>query len=321
MIKLEDKLYTSSEVAEILGVSLRSVYRYIEEDKLIPDVKTATGRHRFTKQNILDFLYPSHTGQHEMEDKDEVAKVESREPRVASAAARGRTQVAPKVSAAEEEKEQVETPQEKPEEPVDWLAKFREAARKFREEQEEEEKKKTTVEEQEPSPSLKVEEPKVKYSAKPAFEEEESFTGLSGLPKDEPARDKEPAVSFKYYRSGLGGLKDIAQNIDKKARAADLDYVFTLHAGLSLFKPIKPFSTLHAYIKSKDRDYFEKALVLTPSEEGYAQLCFLVTDEHTVYDTKDEMHGLYVVSKSRLKTDIEAFGEEALKSEAASILE
>ena len=34
MIKLDDKLYTSSEVADILGVSLRSVYRYIEESKL-----------------------------------------------------------------------------------------------------------------------------------------------------------------------------------------------------------------------------------------------------------------------------------------------
>ena len=54
MIKLEDKLYTSTEVASILGVSLRSVYRYIEEGKLTAEVKTATGRHRFTKQDILD---------------------------------------------------------------------------------------------------------------------------------------------------------------------------------------------------------------------------------------------------------------------------
>ena len=59
MIQLENKLYTSTEVADILGVSLRSVYRYIEENKLNPEVKTATGRHRFTKQNIIDFLYPN----------------------------------------------------------------------------------------------------------------------------------------------------------------------------------------------------------------------------------------------------------------------
>jgi len=59
MIKLEDKLYTSTEVAQIIGVSLRSVYRYIDDGKLIAEVKTATGRHRFTKQNITDFLYPN----------------------------------------------------------------------------------------------------------------------------------------------------------------------------------------------------------------------------------------------------------------------
>lgn len=60
-LDLKDRLYTSSEVAEILGVSLRSVYRYIEEGKLDADIKTATGRHRFSKKNILDFLKPNET--------------------------------------------------------------------------------------------------------------------------------------------------------------------------------------------------------------------------------------------------------------------
>ena len=57
-LDIKDRLYTSSEVAEILGVSLRSVYRYLEEGKLDADIKTATGRHRFSKKNILDFLKP-----------------------------------------------------------------------------------------------------------------------------------------------------------------------------------------------------------------------------------------------------------------------
>jgi excisionase family DNA binding protein len=58
MLSLEDRLYTSSEVAELVGVSLRSIYRYLDEGKLTAEVKTATGRHRFTRNNILDFLYP-----------------------------------------------------------------------------------------------------------------------------------------------------------------------------------------------------------------------------------------------------------------------
>ena len=55
---LEDRLYSSTEVADILGVSLRSVYRYLEDGDLKAEVKTATGRHRFTRQDILNFLYP-----------------------------------------------------------------------------------------------------------------------------------------------------------------------------------------------------------------------------------------------------------------------
>jgi transcriptional antiterminator len=39
MIKLENKLYSSTEVAEILGVSLRSVYRYLEEGSFMLKLK------------------------------------------------------------------------------------------------------------------------------------------------------------------------------------------------------------------------------------------------------------------------------------------
>lgn len=62
-MNLQDRLYTSTEVAEILGVSLRSIYRYLEEGKLDAEVKTATGRHRFSKQDITNFLYPDKNAQ------------------------------------------------------------------------------------------------------------------------------------------------------------------------------------------------------------------------------------------------------------------
>src|SRR3989304_4428794 len=80
-MNLEEKLYTSTEVADILGVSLRSVYRYMEEYKLKADVKTATGRHRFTKQNILDFLYPEGSARPSQQPQTAVRpKVVSEEP-------------------------------------------------------------------------------------------------------------------------------------------------------------------------------------------------------------------------------------------------
>ena len=56
--ELEDKLYSSSEVAKLLGVSLRSIYRYIKAGKLVPETTTLSGRHRFSKDQIEKFLYP-----------------------------------------------------------------------------------------------------------------------------------------------------------------------------------------------------------------------------------------------------------------------
>jgi|GEM_PF-2752205 len=52
---LQDKLYKSSEVCEILGVSLRTLYRYIEDSKM-SSVQLSSGRHRFTKDQIEKFL-------------------------------------------------------------------------------------------------------------------------------------------------------------------------------------------------------------------------------------------------------------------------
>ncbi len=54
-IELQDKLYTSTQVADILGVSLRTLYRYMEDGR-IQSMRTASGRHRFTKDQIIDFL-------------------------------------------------------------------------------------------------------------------------------------------------------------------------------------------------------------------------------------------------------------------------
>ena len=54
-LALADKLYSSSEVCNILGVSLRTLYRYIESGDL-GSLQTPTGRHRFTKKHMEDFL-------------------------------------------------------------------------------------------------------------------------------------------------------------------------------------------------------------------------------------------------------------------------
>ena len=149
-MNLEEKLYTSTEVADILGVSLRSVYRYMEEYKLKADVKTATGRHRFTKQNILDFLYPDGSSgkvsqtqqmqqpqqfpQQETQQHKPMAKIKviPEEPEYPSEPIKQKVEEVPAEPEVEERPAAEQEAQiEEQESPVDWLAKFREAASKF----------------------------------------------------------------------------------------------------------------------------------------------------------------------------------------------
>jgi len=300
MIKLENKLYSSTEVAEILGVSLRSVYRYLEEGKLRAEVKTATGRHRFTRQNIVDFLYPSGIPEEEaVEERGPASGVYSQVKTTPSASVPVSGNVdkpvteekkvemeEPVISKPEptmkvEVEEKIEEKKEEEEQQVDWLAKFREAARKF----------------------------------------EESSEQLSGLDTTTQVAEEEkaPRREMFYYRSRLGGLKDIAQNIDKTSRNSGLDYAFTLNAGLSLYKPISPFSLLHVYVRTKDKDFFERILALVPSDESNAQLCIITSDEDDLYANADDMHGLKVVNKKRLIEDITEMKNDLMK-EAESIL-
>jgi excisionase family DNA binding protein len=475
MIELQDKLYTSTEVADILGVSLRSVYRYIEEKKLHAEVKTATGRHRFTKQDILNFLYPDgekkvapevsapsaegipeETPLHPAPEatalvsadtapvavvaEEPSAETEEASPEVAPAEGAAETAEVPAVEsaaslaadgavasgtaapteegaasvsatetpsaeetpaspAAQEEPVAVEQPpvaeepsKEAPvadvpsEESVDWLAKFREAAKKFQEENSaavtesaSDEKpadvapveeapvvtkkpaapvaapvkeapvatkkpaasvaapvKEVPVAPEKPAapivPAAPTEKPAAATPAAPAPKVED-ITGLGApeasapvevveAPPEEtpPEETVEPEDNMWYYTSALGGLKNIAQGVDKNARDAQVSYAFTLQAGLSLHSPIKPFSLLHAYIRAEDRKHFEESLQLKVATESDAQLCLVVTDDMSIFSSSEELHGLYVVSKEQLASDIAEVGEASLREESSKVL-
>ncbi len=291
-MNLEDRFYTSTEVAEILGVSLRSVYRYLEEDKLQAEVKTATGRHRFTKKNILDFLYPN---------KDNISQPVSRT--VESNASTGvdnpsdtytEPEAAPIINQTaideEEVEEDLDEPAEEPqEEEVDWLAKFRAAAEKHRLEAQ------------------------MAEESKPASRE--SLSSLASEEEEEVEKEPEkPAQNEYYYKSNVGGLKELAQYINKSARNSNVPYAFTMNAGLSLHKMIRPFSILHIYVKPEDKEFFEKALELTESNASSAQLGIFIDNGHVIENRK-EIHGLYVVNDVQLRKDLLENGEVDLASE------
>jgi len=312
-MQLDDRYYTSTEVAEILGVSLRSVYRYLEDDKLKAEIKTATGRHRFTRDNLLDFLYPDGRGpllfEEEQEEEKKTKEIPTRikEPAVERVVPKTKeeTKVAPKVEEVKGDEE----------EPVDWLEKFREAANKYKEDKEEPAPAPATPPQYQPPPQQPQPAPtppQPAYSPPPPPQQPQ--------PAPTPPQPVAAGPTFMYYRSMLGGLKDIAQNLDKNARTSSLEYAFTLHAGASLHKPVKPFATLHSYIKSTDRDFFEKILRLTPANKTNAQFCLIISDDASIYQSKEEVHGLYVVDKIQLKKDIATFGETELAQEMADVL-
>ena len=77
---------------------------------------------------------------------------------------------------------------------------------------------------------------------------------------------------------------------------------------------------LHAYVRPSDVSFFEKTLVLTPTEEANAQLCLLVSDDNSIYTSREELHGLFVVSKDRLARDVKNLGDAGLTAEAQSVL-
>lgn len=323
----DEKLYTSTEVAEILGVSLRSIYRYLDENKIQAEVRTATGRHRFTRQNINDFLHPGKqvsqaqvskstslddnfsreaSGDYAGHENPEIVVKQSKDIREGAIGTKWVSKEANEAKEDEEAKEnmldkqdadaQVQYSEPKAEEikdePIDWLARFRQAAEKYK------------TQAPESSELRETSKTVTRKTAKIAEEEQEIA---------EESASEEPV--FNYYRSGVGGLKEIAQSLDKSAKNASLDYAFTMSAGLSLHKPIKPFSLIHSYIRGSDLPYFEKVLQLTPSQKDTAQLCLIASDDANLYAKRRELHGLYVVSDSQIKADLLADGEVELASE------
>ena len=88
-----------------------------------------------------------------------------------------------------------------------------------------------------------------------------------------------------------------------------------MQAGLSLHKPISPFSLIHAYVKSEDLPFFEKILDLTEADKDEAQLCLIVSEEDSIYKDANEMHGLNVVADETLKEDLAEAGEKELAEE------
>lgn len=472
---LDDRLYSSTEVSEILGVSLRSVYRYLDDGDLVADIKTATGRHRFTRRNILDFLYPQKEYVHKATSADTSKKMSaiggdaletgvntaSKEeaassivkpklvvdttgvtktpiPGVGAGAASDRNAtlsidwlarfraaqearlkdtkigslqpqgVAPSpipvpqkplagpllggmtdsdtlgpqaASIADQGVAEAPTigggfsqqdyqdyddagtlpndqplsgaPPVKPSQ-IDWLAKFKAAREQLYKDQQ---GMPASPPARTSGTSVGMETKTVSYQSTPVSAPAVSVdpvvafpsTSVTSAPSETSAQPVTPVTpatpvakvtsvadvppqlaqvatqptsdigSF-YYTSGLQGLKELAHTLHKSAATSLIPYGFTMYAGMSLYKSIKPFSVLHVYVKPDHRTFFEKVLRLTPCDKASAQLCLIASEDNVIFDTLKEMHGLKVVSTIRLKKDLYEVGEEKLAAELDLLL-
>jgi AAA+ ATPase superfamily predicted ATPase len=138
-------------------------------------------------------------------------------------------------------------------------------------------------------------------------------------------------ISFDRYQilllyMAIGGIplyleqvergKSAAQNIDKIAKKFDTDYAFTMNSGLSLHKPISPFTLIHAYVRGRDLELFEDYLNLSKVDSASeASVCLIVPSDSSVFEDSYELHGLYVVSNVQLRSDLIDKGLDKLARE------
>ena len=95
----------------------------------------------------------------------------------------------------------------------------------------------------------------------------------------------------------------------------DLEYAFTLNAGLSLHYLIDPFTILHFYVNPEDLQIWKSALGLIPvSSKNEANIGVLVNTDVVFIPTK-EIGGFKVVEDKLLLKDLTRASEDALVRE------
>jgi excisionase family DNA binding protein len=366
-IELQDKLYTSAQVADVLGVSLRTLYRYMEDGR-IESMKTASGRHRFTKEQILTFL---DGGGLDLDPAEE--NISSNFPAKSETnfgSVFPKSNVRPTTSNDDDFSFYA-----KPKQPVREESPFRSAPveepNKYQSRVFEEDLDLADDElddmgdddfnfnfdnkrsfQQEPAVSnnrpVIQREPIVRETERErVFRERRDFGSATPFQRNENAqtdrynqfkpssnpmtarpapvsplsRDRDrfgatnpPAESLniRYYKSDYNDLIDLAKRVKESAITRDLEYAFTLNAGLSLHYPIDPFTLIHFYVNPEDLQAWKSTLGLIPvSTKSEANVGILVNTDVVFIPTK-EIAGFKVVEDKLLLKDLTRASEESL---------
>lgn len=267
-MELADRFYSAPEVANILGVTLRSLYRYIRDGK-IETFKTAGGRLRFTREAVLGFMGPS-IRKEQVVYRQPVSRVPSYYPASAKQAVRYKEEL--EEINEEEELEKVV--------PVRSVPARRPIVRR-----------------EETAP--------VKTAAKSAvttslYEEDAS---LGSVEKEV----EEKATRKLFYQSNTRDLRLLAQKVQKSCQNAHVPYALTGYAGMSLHREMPPFSVIHIYVNFDDLPFFENILQCheVPNEDD-ANLCFLEVSDLNFWQNTETFKGFKVAVPQRLEEDLKS---------------
>lgn len=318
-IELKDKLYTSTQVADILGVSLRTLYRYMEDNK-IQSMRTASGRHRFTKDHILDFLNAGETQPKVQKEAYESPFVSPRVQEVQenvfnpSSNFQAQAQYQPQNSSESisvESSELSNVPSGMSQQPT--------TTTQFESTTESSSTINTKVEVESPvrvqsDPASEVKASSVWESAfdvTPSTNETSSQINAPEEVASEPVVDLS-SLNIRYYKSDFNDLIELAKKIKDVASTKDIEYAFTLYAGLSLHFLIKPFTLLHIYANPEDMQILKDELRLTAVQNKEDANLGIIVNTDIVFVPTKEIGGFKVVEDKVLLRDLSQKNDEEL---------
>ncbi len=332
-IELKDKLYTSTQVAEILGVSLRTLYRYMEDGR-IASMRTASGRHRFTKDQILNFLNAGELNsvQHQSVPKpvkDDVLEQPSVispvvNPYVDTQLNQNTVDNLDSDSSKTSFGSLSDNHDTKSNQTIDDFdsSQFTTVSTDVNPLGEVGDLDNDPIVEEIPTRrDIEKNNEPVKPVNFDGFPSEDAFSTkasvsstisklednvVKGTKEDE--RDKlidiASDLNIRYYKSEHTDLIRLAKKISEVANAKDLEYAFSCYAGLSLHFLIKPFTILHFYANPEDMQILREELSLMPvAKKEDANIGIIVNTDIVFVPTK-EMGGFNVVEDKILLRDL-----------------
>ena len=325
-MQLEDRLYSSTEVAKILGVSRRTLYRYLESGTL-GSMHLPSGRHRFTKDQVEAFLVKTYGATDSKDTKKSTStssslkKVENNESiekvKVKVEDEIERPSVFSKVNDTLDLKEQQpeETnvkPAQVEKETEEEIAEQDDQAQLDEEQEEVDEVEAEDEVEDEANEQVDEVVEDLKKTLSSLFEDDDNNENSKSQKEDkedaeaEEKETKSKKDSFQFYSSSITDLKKLAKTVKVASENSNVQYAFTGQAGASLFGEVSPFGQLHLYIQKNDMLFFEKRFDLKETSEQDSNVALKVVDnlpEHNI------VMGFKVVSLPVLKKDLIQLGD------------